>query len=137
MTTDPALYAPPSVTRALLKQGRPAHLERLAAADMLSPTEVARLLGTPRATIDAWIHTGRALVLTRTKRSLRLPRWQFEPQLWEALPKVMAALGTRDGSAVLSFLESPLGSLGCRNPRQAIEQGHAELVIHCAGHDCS
>ena len=104
---------------------------------MISPAEAARLIGTPRATIDAWINTGRALFLTRTKRSLRLPKWQFEPLLWEALPKVMAALGTRDGSAVLAFLESPLGSLGGRNPRHAIEQGQAELVIHCAGHDCS
>ena len=52
-----------------------------------------------------------------------------------ALPRLSAALGTTNGWALLSFLESARGELGGRTPRQAIEQGETDLVMQVAGHD--
>ena len=62
----------------------------------------------------------------------RLPRWQFEPTMWDHLPRIAAALGTTEGWALLSFLESPHGALGGLAPRQAIEQGQADRVTAIA-----
>jgi len=102
---------------------------------MISTDEAAQLVDTTRVTINAWIAKGRAVGLTQTKRGFRMPRWQFEPSMWEALPKLSTALGTTEGWALLSFLESPHGALDGRSPRQAIEQGHADRVIEIAGHE--
>ena len=68
-------------------------------------------------------------------RGLVGPLWQFEPAMLVALPRLSAALGTKHGWALLSFLESAHGELGGRTPRQAIEQGETDLVIQVAGHD--
>mgnify|MGYP002138654186 CR=1 FL=1 len=93
---------------------------------MISTDDAARLVDTTRVTINAWIAKGRAIGLTQTKRGFRMPRWQFEPAMWAAIPKLSAALGTTEGWALLSFLESPHGALEGLTPRQAIEQGRAE-----------
>ena len=85
--------------------------------------------------INAWIVKGRAIGLTQTKRGFRMPRWQFEPSMWVALPRLSAALGTAGGWALLSFLESPHGALNGITPRQAIEQGQMDKVIRLAEHE--
>jgi excisionase family DNA binding protein len=90
---------------------------------MISIDEAARLVQTTRETINAWIAKGRVLALTQTKRRFRMPRWQFEPSMWIALPRLASALGTIEGWALLSFLESPHGDLDGIAPRQAIERG--------------
>jgi len=125
-------YAPASETRALLAGSLTVRQQRLAAADMLSTDEAAQLVGTTRVTINAWIAKGRAIGLRQVKRGYRMPRWQFEPMLWEALPQIVAALGVSEGWALLSFLESPQGALGGLTPRQAIEQGRAAQVTAIA-----
>ncbi len=128
-------YVPAAEFRALLAGSLAARQQRLAAADMISTDEAAQLVDTTRVTINAWIAKGRAVGLTQTKRGFRMPRWQFEPSMWEALPKLSTALGTTEGWALLSFLESPLGALDGRSPRQAIEQGQVDRVIEIAGHE--
>ncbi len=102
---------------------------------MISTDDAAQLVNTTRVTINAWIAKGRAIGLTQTKRGFRMPRWQFEPAMWAAIPKLSAALGTTEGWALLSFLESPHGALEGRTPRQAIEQGRADTVIAIAEHE--
>lgn len=128
-------YVPAAEVRALLAGSLAARQQRLAAADMISTDEAAQLVDTTRVTINAWIAKGRAVGLTQTKRGFRMPRWQFEPSMWDALPKLSTALGTTEGWALLSFLESPHGALDGRSPRQAIEQGQADRVIEIAGHE--
>ncbi|MDO9071632.1 MAG: hypothetical protein Q7U73_00050 [Rubrivivax sp.] len=128
-------YVPVAEVRALLAGSLAARQQRLAAADMISTDEAAQLVDTTRVTINAWIAKGRAVGLTQTKRGFRMPRWQFEPSMWDALPKLSTALGTTEGWALLSFLESPHGALDGRSPRQAIEQGQADRVIEIAGHE--
>lgn len=125
-------YAPVSETRALLAGSLVARQQRLAASDMLSTDEAAQLVGATRVTVNAWIAKGRAIGLTQVKRGYRMPRWQFEPLVWDALPQISSALGVSEGWALLSFLESPHGALGGLTPRQAIEQGLAEQVTAIA-----
>ena len=145
-TTNPRTPAMPRVTtrqpddyvsvpqvRALLADSLAARQERLAASDMISTDDAAVLAQTSRVTINSWINKGRAIGLNQSKRGLKLPRWQFEPLLWEALPKITAALGVTEGWALLAFLETPHGALGGTAPRQAIEQGQVERVIALAG----
>lgn len=55
--------------------------------------------------------------------------------MWDALPRLSAALGTAEGWALLSFLESPHGALNGITPRQAIEQGQMDKVIRIAEHE--
>ena len=134
-TRRPADYVPAAEVRALLANSLAARQQRLGAADMISTDEAAQLVQTTRVTINAWIAKGRAIGLTQTKRGFRMPRWQFEPSMWDALPRLSAALGTAEGWALLSFLESPHGALGGRAPRQAIEQGQSDKVIQIAEHE--
>jgi hypothetical protein len=128
-------HVPATEVRALLAGSLAARQERLGAADIVSTDEAAGLVQTTRVTINAWIAKGRAIGLTQTKRGYRLPRWQFEPSMWDALPRLSAALGVTEGWALLSFLESPHGALNGITPRQAIEQGLTDQVIRIAEHE--
>ena len=134
-TRKPADYVQAAEVRALLANSLAARQQRLGAADMISTDEAAQLAQTTRVTINAWIAKGRAIGLTQTKRGFRMPRWQFEPSLWDALPRLSSALGVTEGWALLSFLESPHGALNGITPRQAIEQGHSDKVIQIAEHE--
>jgi hypothetical protein len=134
-TQPPSDYVPAADVRSLLANSLAARQQRSAAADMLSTDDAAQLVQTTRVTINAWIAKGRAIGLTQTKRGFRMPRWQFEPSVWNVLPRLSAALGTTEGWALLSFLESPHGALDGRSPREAIEQGEASTVIEIAEHE--
>jgi hypothetical protein len=100
---------------------------------MVSTDEAAKIADTSRVTVNAWIAKGRAIGLTQVKRGYRLPRWQFEPRMWDAIPRLSAALGAHDGWTLLAFLETPLGALDGVTPRAAIEQGKLERVVSVAG----
>lgn len=52
-----------------------------------------------------------------------LPRWQFEPNVWNVLQSLTSALGANDGWQVLVFLETLALALGGQTPRAALEQG--------------
>jgi hypothetical protein len=120
---------------ALLEASRPALEKRLAAADMITAAQAGALMSARAAEVIAWVARGRAIGLRRAERDLRLPRLQFAPPIWQAVPQLSAALGTTDGWALLGFLETPHGALGGRTPRQAIEQGDAATVVALARHD--
>ena len=134
-TRAPTPYLSPAETRSLLLDSLAQRQQRLLAPDMLSTDEAAARVGTSRVTINAWIAKGRAIGLTQTKRGFRLPDWQFEPRIWDALPTLTQAIGTPEGWALLAFLESPLGALDGRTPRQAIEQGEAARAQALARHE--
>ncbi|GAA4351843.1 hypothetical protein GCM10023165_40380 [Variovorax defluvii] len=126
-------FASAAETRDLLKSSWSARSARLAADDMLSTDEAAALAGTSRVTINAWIAKGRCIGLSQAVRGFRVPSWQFEPDFWPLVPKLAEALGTTEGWALLSFLETPHGALGGTTPRAAIEQGRSERVLELAG----
>lgn len=119
-------------TKALFAASLEGRQARLNAGDMVSTDEAAALAGTSRVTINAWIAKGRAIGLSQTRRGYRLPSWQFEPVLWDALPALAKALGSAEGWAILAFLETPLGGLQGLTPRAAIEQGQVARVLELA-----
>jgi hypothetical protein len=128
-------YVSASEVSTLLAGSLAARQQKLAAADMVSTDEAAQLVNTTRVTVNAWIAKGRAIGLTQSKRGFKMPRWQFEPLIWDAIPHLSKALGTTEGWALLSFLESPQGAFAGLTPRQAIEQGNATRVIEIAGRE--
>lgn len=122
-------------TRAILAGSAADRKLRLEAGDMVTTDEAAALAGASRVTVNAWIVKGRAIGLTQTKRGFRLPKWQFDQPLWDLIPALVGALQTREGWALLAFLETPHGALDGKTPRQAIEQGHGDKVIQLAKRD--
>ncbi len=130
---QPSPYVSASATQALLRSSLAARNARLEADDMVNTDQAAKIAGTSRVTINAWIAKGRAIGLPRTTRGFRLPVWQFEPALWDVVPKLAKALGTVDGWTMLSFLETPHGGLGGVTPRQALERDQADRVLLLAG----
>ncbi|MFG6465345.1 hypothetical protein [Roseateles sp. BYS87W] len=128
----PSPYVSAAQTRSLLADSLAVRTERLQAGDMVTTDQAAELASTTRVTINAWIAKGRAIGLTQTRRGYRLPKWQFEPAIWDSIPRLADALGTSEGWALLSFLETPLGGLDGKTPRQAIEQGDTPRVIELA-----
>lgn len=129
----PSPYVSATQTKALLAGSLADRTQRLQAGDMLTTEEAAELASTTRVTINAWISKGRAIGLTQTRRGFRMPRWQFEPALWDVIPLLSKALDTTEGWALLSFLETPSGALNGNTPRQAIERGDVEHVLKLAG----
>ncbi len=126
-------YASEAQTSALLRRGADYRRQRMSASDMITTDEAAMLCGTTPFTINAWITAGRCMGLTHFRRGDKLPRWQFEPYIFDVIPMLSAALGTNDGWRLLSFLESPHAGLGGLAPRIALEQGlGSERVIDLA-----
>ena len=121
-----------SETRALMAGSAAARQRRLDAGDMISTDQAAEMNGTSRVTMNAWIAKGRAIGLTQTKRGYRMPAWQFDSPMWDVLPRLSQGLGTKEGWAMLTFLETPLGGLDGVTPREAIERGHGDRVVALA-----
>lgn len=101
---------------------------------MLSTPEAAEVAGVTVAAVKAWIAQGRVVAL-ESRHGHRLPKWQFTPAIWAALPQLAEAMGTREPWRLLSFLESPLGGLAGLTPRQSIEQGAVQHVLELAAEE--
>ncbi len=110
-------------------------LVRLEEIDMLSLEEAALITGVPPGTLEGWVMRGRLLGLRHQQLGFRLPRWQFEQPLLEAIPSLFKALGAMQSWVLLNWLETPLGSLDGRTPRMAIEQGDLARVLKLAKFD--
>ena len=108
-------------------------LKRLAAGDMLSTDDAAKLLGTNRVTINNWIRERRYFAVEGPTRGHKLPRWQFQPPVCDKLAKILDILGADEaGWLTLLFLETPAAALDGRTPRQALEQGEVKRVMQLA-----
>ena len=130
-------FAPVSVTRSLLADSLERRMAILNAPDMLTTDQSAELVGMTRVGIVDRIKRGAAIGLVGPKRGYKLPKWQFEPVMWQALPSIMEALGgtSVEGWEAYAFLETPHGALGGATPRRAIEQGRiAEVLGLAAAH---
>lgn len=128
---DESSFASAAETRRLLAASRENRALRLAAADMVSADEAAKIVGASASAIRSWIANGRAIGVSNANR-LRMPNWQFNTAIWDALPRVSSALGLKEGWPLLSFLESPHPGLGGATPRAALEQGQLERVLSIA-----
>ncbi|PTT92573.1 hypothetical protein DBR42_01670 [Pelomonas sp. HMWF004] len=125
-------YANSISTKALFTASSKARDQRAGATDMLSMSEAARLLAVSAATLLSWIRDGRVIALEVPHKTSRLPRWQFEPAMRDAIPDIAKALGTTHGWDILGFLETPCGMLDGATPREAVERGQLQRVLDAA-----
>jgi hypothetical protein len=121
--------------RELIARVNAARDQRVVADDMLTVADAAVFAGVDESRLAQWAKRGRCIALADSQEQMWLPKWQFEPPLWDALPKLIKALGTTDGWALLAFLETPLGALEGSTPRVAIERGLADKVVQLIGFD--
>ena len=129
--SDP--YASAEESAAVLRSGAEFRKNRMAAADMLTTDEAADMAGVSRVTINTWIKQGRCIGIANLRRGFKLPKWQFEPQVFEVIQPLFKALGTTDGWVLLSFLESAHQALDRRTPLVALAQGEpAERILQLA-----
>ena len=130
-TADP--YATVAQSSAVLRSGAQFRKNRIAAADMLTTEEAAELAGVSRVTINAWIKQNRCIGIANLRRGFKLPKWQFEPQVFGLIQPLFEALGTKDSWSVLAFLENSQDALDRRTPLVALEQGEsAERILQLA-----
>ena len=129
--SDPYASAEESAT--VLRSGAEFRKNRMAAADMLTTDEAADITGVSRVTINAWIKQGRCIGIANLRRGFKLPKWQFEPQIFEWIQPLFKALDTTDGWVLLSFLESAHQALDRRTPLVALAQGEpAKRILQLA-----
>lgn len=126
-------YATAAQSAAVLRSGAEFRKNRMAAADMLTTDEAAELADVSRVTINAWIKQNRCIGIANLRRGFKLPKWQFEPQVFELIQPLFAALGTTDSWSVLAFLENSQEALDRRTPLVALAQGEsAERILQLA-----
>ncbi|MGV8805076.1 MAG: helix-turn-helix domain-containing protein [Polaromonas sp.] len=126
-------YATAAQSAVVLRSGAEFRKNRVAAADMLTTDEAADLAGVSRVTINAWIKQGRCIGISNLRRGFKLPKWQFEPQVFELIQPISNALGVTDGWALLAFLENSHEALDRRTPLVALDQGEpAERILQLA-----
>lgn len=126
-------YATAAQSAAVLLSGAEFRKNRIAAADMLTTEEAAELAGVSRVTINAWIKQGRCIGISNLRRGFKLPKWQFEPQVFELIQPLFEALGTTDSWSLLAFLENSQEALDRRTPLVALAQGEsAERILQLA-----
>lgn len=126
-------YATAAQSAAVLRSGAEFRKNRIAAADMLTTEEAAELAGVSRVTINAWIKQNRCIGIANLRRGFKLPKWQFETQVFELIQPLFEALGTTDSWSVLAFLENSQDALDRRTPLVALEQGEsAERILQLA-----
>lgn len=125
-------YISRTQTRKLMAQSVMAVNQRIMAADMLTVADAANAIGATARDIRQWVTDGRCLGVSTASKAMRLPRWQFDLDVWPWIQAIADALRTTDGWSLLSFLESPSGALNGRTPRQALEQGEPTRVIQLA-----
>lgn len=118
-----ACYASAAQSAGRLRAGDMYRHDRMDAADMLSVEEAAEVADTTPSEIEGWIKSHRCIAVFNRYRRYKLPRWQFEPNLWNVLQSLASALCTTDSWQVLVFLETRALVLGGQTPRAALEQG--------------
>ena len=135
------INAAPAVATANLDRALAAARERgqrrvaeiLSDPDMLSADNLARLLGTTRATINAKRQNCQLLGLEGATRGFRFPSWQIgeDGKPFAALPMLFARLGESPW-AVYRFLVQSHPELDGETGRDALRRGRTAEVIEAA-----
>lgn len=106
--------------------------ERLA-AETLSASEVAELLGITRQAVDKRRSEGKLLAIEPPRRGNRYPAWQFTKRgVLEGLNVVLDALREHDPWVQVRFMTSGNARLGGKTPLAKLEAGDVEAVVRAA-----
>lgn len=116
-------YASAEQSAGRLRAGAMYRHDRMDAADMISVEEAAELAHTTQSEIESWIKSHRCIAVFNRCHRYKLPRWQFEPSVWNVLQSLPSALSATDSWQLLVFLETRALVLGGQTPRAALEQG--------------
>jgi hypothetical protein len=90
---------------------------------MVTVVEAASLLQMEASTVAAWIDAVRCIGLLGPSRTIRVPRWQFEPSVRPSIGSIAECLGTRDGLQMVDFRETAAPALNGWTPRVVLERG--------------
>lgn len=112
-----------SETQELLARSEGERRERMLSDDMICLSDAARLAGVASPLLRKWVNEGRVIGLEWRPRDWRLPAWQFKEPFWELLGTLASALGTAQGWALLTFLETPHPALQGATPKEALLRG--------------
>lgn len=134
---DPTTAASdPNLDRALAAaraRGQRRVAEILADPDMLSADDLARLIGTTRATVNAKRQGRQLLGLEGATRGFRFPSWQIgeDGKPFAVLPVLFERLGDSPW-AVYRFLVQSHPELDGQTGRDALRRGRANDVVNAA-----
>jgi hypothetical protein len=88
------------------------------------------MAGVTTAQLHRWatMKAPRLIALRHSVFGWRYPRWQFAVAVWPVVEHLGRAL-QGNSSAMLAWMETPLGALQGRTPRAALEQGESAQRI--------
>jgi hypothetical protein len=114
-------------------RGRTLAADILALPEMVTAEELARRLGTTRATVNSKRQAHQVLGLQGATRGYRYPDWQIDRdgRPFASLPKLFAVLGDSPWG-VYRFLMQHHGELGGLSGREALQRGLDREVIEAA-----
>jgi hypothetical protein len=103
------------------------------AAETLSASDVAKLLGISRQAVDKRRAQGKLLAIVPPKRGNRYPAWQFARRgVIEGLEAVLAALKGHDAWTQVRFMMSENYRLGGKKPIDRLKAGDVASVVRAA-----
>lgn len=119
--------------QAARSRGRTLAADILSQPEMVSAEELARRLGTTRATVNSKRQAHQVLGLQGATRGFRYPDWQIDRdgRPFASLPKLFAVLGESPWG-VYRFLMQQHGELGGLSGREALQRGLDREVIEAA-----
>ncbi len=121
--------------RKLLAQGRREQRACLKAPEMLSLAQAATVSGISARNLVRMRREGRllALALPRSIRGHRYPKWQFEPEVTQALPTILQAFGRDRMWQAYDFLTYPEPLLAGRVPLDEMRADRTSEVLRILG----
>jgi len=117
---------------AAVAAGADARARIVSSPEMASSTELARLLGVSRETVNQKRQKGELLALTHSTRHLRYPRWQVEPRIMDAMPRLLEVLGKLDSWTQYLFLTQRNPALDAASPLDVLRKGNFDRVLALA-----
>jgi hypothetical protein len=115
----------------LLAQGIADQRAVLQRPEMLTLEDASARSGIPVRTLTHMRSTGRLLGLARSgaQKGFRLPAWQFEQSVLEAMPDIISAFGPHRVWQAYDFLTHPEPLLGGQVPLEELRRGRRDAVL--------
>jgi len=115
----------------MLREGDAGQRRALEAPDMLSLTEAAAQSGIPVRTLTQMRQENRLLALSRpgARRGFRFPAFQFDAQVLDVLPRILAHFGPDRAWQAHDFLTLPEPLLGGAVPIEMIRRARGRKGV--------